>query len=498
MAVTAEQAVVVLNKLVDELGRRQNDSGGNAYGVDTLTQAYNGEFKLRYASDSFKEYFAGRYTNFSDNWCGIVGDAPHERLEPIGIRLRGDNKGDEGLWSSWVDNDADALCDLALLDAIVAKRSFAQVWADKNDSPVVSWGHPSQMIVGYDPATRARVSGAQVWREGDMEFASLDWAGFLWKFERSVPMIENLRDAGFVLPPGFISGGWTPRESPGDEKWPIPNPMGKVSFVELPNRPRLVGEPLSDIAGTLAMQHAINLLWAQLFAVSDEATIGQRAIIGAERPVVPILDGDGQIVGERPVDLKKLRQDDILWITDPNAKAHEWTPAKLEVFTNVIEIAVGHIAAQTRTPAHYLLIGGTIANVSGDAMKALETGLVKRTEEKTQHFGRSIRDIFELVALAKNEPATAAAVRGGKVLWKDVENRSDAQRADALSKKRDIGYPLRYLLELDGLPPEEIERVMAMVVEEGTDPILSRILRPTPTNEPGATSGDDGDADSGV
>jgi hypothetical protein len=40
--------------------------------------------------------------------------------------------------------------------------------------------------------------------------------------------------------------------------------------------------------------------------------------------------------------------------------------------------------------------------------------------------------------------------------------------------------------------------VMAMVVEEGTDPVLARILRPTPTNEPGATSGDDGDADSGV
>jgi hypothetical protein len=491
MAVTAVQAIAVLEKLVEELRNRQNDDGGNSYGVDTLTKAYDGEFKLRYASDSFKEYFAGRYANFSDNWCGIVGDAPHERLEPIGIRLRGQNEGDSGLWGSWVDNDADALCDLALLDAIVAKRSFAQVWADKDDNPIISWGHPSQMIVGYDPATRARVSGAHVWLDGDMEFASLDWAGALWKFQRSVPS-----NSGLILPSSFNQGGWEMRQDDADDTWPLENPMGKCSFVELPNRPRLIGEPLSDIAGTLAMQHAINLLWAQLFAVSDEATIGQRAIIGAERPVVPILDGDGQIVGERPVDLKKLRQDDILWITDPAAKAHEWTPANLEVFTKVIEIAVGHIAAQTRTPAHYLLIGGTIANVSGDAMKALETGLVKRTEEKTQHFGRSIRDIFELVALAKNDTTTAAAVRGGKVLWKDVENRSDAQRADALSKKRDIGYPLRYLLELDGLPPEEITRVMAMVEQEATDPILSRIMRPT-TNEPGATSGDDGDADSG-
>jgi hypothetical protein len=464
---TAEQAVNVLNKLGEELNRRQNDSG-NTFGVDTLTKAYAGEYALKYASENFRDYFAARYQHFSDNWTGIVADAPHERLEPIGIRLKGQEKGDDGLWASWVDNDADALCDLAMLDAIIAKRSFAHVWGTRDDEPVINWGHPSQMIVGYDPATRRRISGAHIWRDGDEEFAALDYDGALWKFSRPVAG-SSLIDAGFVLP-GHLNGGWTPRQPASDNTWPLPNPMGKCSFVEIPNRPRLVGEPSSDIAGVLAMQHAINLLWAQLFAVSDEATIGQRAILGAEMPVTPILNAAGEVVGEKPVDLKKLRQDNILWIETEGAKIGEWKPANLEVFTDIIEIAVGHIAAQTRTPAHYLLIGGTIANVSGDAMKALETGLVARTTEKTQHFGRAIRDVFELVALSEGDSGKAAAVRGGKVLWKDVENRSDAQLADSLSKKRDIGYPLRYLLELDGLPPNEIERVLKMVREEQSDP----------------------------
>lgn len=202
--------------------------------------------------------------------------------------------------------------------------------------------------------------------------------------------------------------------------------------------------------------------------------------------MTPILDESGNVVGERPVDLKKLRQDNIAFITDPNAKAFQWTPANLKVFTDVIEIQVGHIAAQTRTPAHYLLIGGTIANVSGDAMKALETGLVKRTEEKTQHFGRAIRDVFELVALVESDERKAAAIRVGKVLWKDVENRSDAQRADALSKKRDIGYPLRYLLELDGLPPQEIERVMSMVDAEGLSEFDKAVLKDIGSADPSA------------
>lgn len=468
---TAEQAVSILNKLVAELGRRQNDSAAS-YGVDTLSKAYSGEFRLHYASDSFRDYFAKRYEHFTDNWTGIVADAPHERLTPIGIRLRDNDAGDRDLWNKWLDGDSDALCDLAMLDAIIAKRSFAQVWGEDS---TISWGHPSQMIVGYDPGTRARISGAHVWRDENFEYASLDWAGFLWKFRRDVtsPVFE---EADFVLPSG-LEGDWMPRQEAEDDTWPIPNPMGKVSFVELPNRPRLVGEPSSDIAGTLAMQHAINLLWAQLFAVSDEATLGQRLVIGAEAPMTPVLDDQGNVIGEKPVDLRKFRQDNIAFISDPGAKAHQWTPANLKVFTDVVEIAVGHIAAQTRTPAHYLLIGGTIANVSGDAMKALETGLVKRTEEKTQHFGRSIRDIFELVALAEDNPAKAAAVRGGVVLWKDVENRSDAQRADALSKKKDMGYPLRYILELDGLPPAEIERVMGMVEDEGLSAFDQAVLK---------------------
>lgn len=482
---TPDEAVTVLNALAKELDRRQKD-------VEKLDAAYRGEHKLTFASDDFREYFGRRYAQFSDNWCGIVADAPHERLEVTGIRLKGEESGDDTLWEAWRQNDADAFSDLAMLDAIIAKRSFAQVWGDDDDESTITFEHPSQVVVGYEPGTRRRVSGAKVWRDDKLEYATLDWAGFLWKFQRDLTS-ETLAATGFVLP-GHLMGNWVPRHPATDDVWPIPNPLGKPSFVELPNRPRLVGEPFSDIEGTLAMQHAINLFWAQLFASSDEATLGQRVVLGAEIPTVPILDEDGNHVGDRPIDLKKMARDRALWIEDPNTKIAQWEPAKLDVFTDVIEIMVGHVAAQTRTPAHYLLIGGTIANVSGDAMKALETGLVKRTEEKTQHFGRGLRDVFELVALAQGDAEKAKAVRGGQVLWKDVENRSDAQRADSLQKKHAMGYPLRYILELDGLPPTEIDRVMGMVDEEGLGAVVNRLTRDTPPSPLTAPS----DADFGA
>ena len=101
----------------------------------------------------------------------------------------------------------------------------------------------------------------------------------------------------------------------------------------------------------------------------------------------------------------------------------------------------------------------------------------ERTREKTQHFGRAAREVFELMALARNDRAKADAVRGGLVLWRDIENRSDAQVADAAMKDRQIGLPLKYILERRyNLSPAEIDRVMAMRDAEMLDPYSQQIL----------------------
>jgi hypothetical protein len=453
---TPDQAATTLERLATELDRRRSK-------IETLDNAYRGEQRLQFASEDFRDFFADRYAKFADNWCGVVADAPHERLEITGIRIGSDD--DKDLFDAWRRTDADQQSDLGMLDAIISGRSFALVWGDRDGRPVVTFEHPSQAIVAYDPETRARKAGAKVWADEVFEYATLYLPDEVWKFKRDRVRMNHDPERAVESAPR-LSGGWDLRD-----EGVIPNPLGKVPLVEWQNRPRLLGEPHSDIEGALGWQHAINLLWSELFAVADEATIGQRLIIGAEMPTVAILDENGNEVGERPIDLKKWRRDRLGWLEDPTASVHQWQPAQLEPFTKVVEIAVGHVAAQSRTPAHYLLVGGTIANVSGDAMKALETGLVKRTLEKTQHFGRAARDVFELIALVTDDAGKAEAVRSGTVLWKDVENRSDAQVSDAALKDRDIGLPLRYILEKrHNLPPAEIERVIQMVRDEQSDP----------------------------
>jgi hypothetical protein len=460
LAVTALQAITTVNRLAYQLSKRLPE-------YRKRERYYNGEQPLTMTSPEFRSYHADRYEDWSDNWTAVVAEAPVERLEVQGIRpFDPDRRGagsardaDNDLWRVWVENEADYGSDLAFLDAVVCDRSYALVWGNPDDeaTPHIFWEHPSQCIVDHDPETGDRRAGLKIWRDDSLEYATLYLPDEVWKFER-----RRVASNGFIVVGGdLMPGGWKPRQPSGDETWPLPNPMGEVPLVELPNRPRTLGEPRSDIAGTIKMQDAVNLVWAYLFNAADFASFPQRVVMGADMPKIPVLDENGEVVGEKPVPLEKFAADRIVWLTGKEAKIGEWKAANLEVYTKVLEVAISHIASQTRTPHHYLV--GKMANLSAEALKAAETGLVKRTEEKTEHQGRGIREVFRLVAIAQGaEARRVRAIGAGTVLWKDVESRSEAQLADALQKLKDIGFPFEWLAERYGLDPVEVDRVMQM------------------------------------
>jgi hypothetical protein len=247
------------------------------------------------------------------------------------------------------------------------------------------------------------------------------------------------------------------------------------------------------------MQDAINLVWAQLFTASDYASFPQRVVLGAERPMIPKLNSAGEIVGKQPVDLAKFAVDRVAWITGKDAKIAEWQAANLAAYTQIIEVAVGHLAAQTRTPQHYLI--GKMANLSGDALLAAETGLVKRVNEKKLWFGQALREVARLVYLARGEDAKAKAMRAGAVLWADSESRSYAQLADALVKLKDIGFPFEWLALRYGLTPTEVADVVAMREREAEmDPIAAatQMLAQRPAADEEADVVEDEDAEEGA
>ena len=457
----AAEAIRILGRLLRQLRDRQSE-------VQRYEDYYRGvRGRLLFASEEFAKYFAERYAHFTDNWCQVVADAPTERLEVVGFRL-GDEDGGQGdvdreMWRVWRANDADYYSDQAFLDAIVAKRAFVLVWGNpESDTPRITWEHPSQAIVEYDPETGQRRAGAKWWIDDwtGMEFATLYLPNRVWKFQRRrIPEGLVLASSTSQVRVPAEERGWEPREVPG-EPWPQTNPLGRVPLVELQNRPRLVGGPISDIEGVIAMQDAINLMWAYLLNAADYASFPQRVVLNADLPTTPVLDENGQIIGKKAVPLEKFAVERVVWLEHPNAKIGEWSAANLELYTHVIETCVSHIAAQTRTPPHYLM--SKIVNANAETLKTAETGLVKRGEEKTKSFGRGLRDMAVLTALAQGDARRARALASGTVLWRDLEIRSEAQAIDAAQKLRAMGFPLEYIARRIGMTPEEIADVLEM------------------------------------
>ncbi|MGW8430927.1 phage portal protein [Curtobacterium citreum] len=469
----AEAALSLTNTIYARLAARRS-------GFVTLEDYYAGKQPLSFATEEWKKANASRYADFSDNWCGPVADAMGERIRHTGIKLGDDRAGARKLWSEWGRNEMDMQASQGVLSTLITSRSYVIVWGDKNDKPVISWEHGANVEIEYDWSNLRRpVAALKSWVDGDSEYAILYTDEQLWKYRkpRIQPQDSRKSQAQQAKLGRAEQGTWQQWQPSTDDTWPLPNPLGEVPVVEMPNRPMLAGDPKSEIAGVMAMQDAINLLWAYLFLSADYASMPARVVLHQGPPMMPILDAEGKRIGDKPVDMKDLAEKRLLYLSGKDTTIDSWEAAKLDVFTDVIESAVGHVAAQTRTPPTYLVTKTGMSNVNGEGLKASEIGLVKKTLEFQTFAAPALRRMYRLIALVLNDQGLADAASLATISWMNPEIRSESQLADALVKKKQMGYPLEYLMELDGLPPEEVSRVMAMVEQEAYDPQLERATR---------------------
>lgn len=460
-------------KLVQRIYKRLNARRPE---IDKFEAYFNGDQPLNFATEQWRKANASQYVGFSDNWTAPVVNAESERIRYTGIVLPGDaNAGGKLLHEHWLKNELEMQSSQGFVTSLTAKRSYVIVWGDTlTDEPLVTWEHPSNVEIEYDWANpRIRTAALKTWVDEDTEYATLYTPSQIFKFQRNKLKLAQDEDSQAAQArTGYTAdGGWLPRES-AFEPWPLRNPMGVVPVVEIPNRPTLLGDPVSEIQNVIPMQDAINLLWSYLFLAADYASMDARVVLGSAPPMIPVIDQNpasenfGKKIGEKPADMKELREKRIAYITDKDAKIDSWAAAKLDIFTDTIDIAVGHIASQTRTPPTYLVSKTGMSNVNGEGLKASEIGLNKKVMEFHTYAGPALREVNRLIALAMGDTALAEQVRLAKITWMNPEIRSEAQLADMLVKKKSIGYPLEYLMELDGIEPLEVERIIAMAERE--------------------------------
>lgn len=266
--------------------------------------------------------------------------------------------------------------------------------------------------------------------------------------------------------------------STGVENWAIdestiqPNPLGAIPMVEFRNQCMLDRSPISDIEQVEAMQDTVNVLWAYLLNALDFASLPARVILGGERLEENVYDTNGNLVGTQPANLDKQATERIYQITGENVKIAEWQAANLDAFLPVIKKAVEHIAAETRTPSHYLL---TSTEVPATGYEVAEAGLVNKILDRISYLRAGVKQLCWLAMLTEGDKNAALLVRNSTVKFANPQYRSESQMMDGLIKMRQAGFPFEYVAEYAGLSPRDVERVLAMREKELSDPTLEKI-----------------------
>lgn len=414
---------------------------------------YEGEHRLAFATSKFREAFGNLFAAFSDNWCGVVVDASVERLEVQGFRFGRDKNADDEAWRLWQANGLDAASIVGHETAISTGYGSLLVWEGEDaDTPSITVEHPAEMIVATAPGNfRRRRAALKKWIEEDgRAMATLYLPDGIFKWQTA----EKYR--------GGKKPRWIPRQSDDEnvdeDGFAGANRLKVVPVIPLLNRPTMRGEARSDLRTVVPQQDAVNKLLSDMIVASEFAAFRQRWATGIEVPTDP----------ETGRPLRKQFDaaiDRLFAVGNDQARFGTFEATDLSNYVKAVEMVVQHIAAQTRTPPHYLL-GQSGAFPSGESLKATETGLVAKVKRKMVTFGDSYEEAMRLAFGLKGDREKGEAI-DAETIWRDPESRTEGELVDALTKMKTLGVPNEALWQRWGASPQEIARWKALTASEG-------------------------------
>mgnify|MGYP001570164401 CR=1 FL=1 len=420
-----------------------------------LHEYYDGRHPLGFASKKFLETFGGLFRAFADNWCGLVVDACEERLHVVGFRADPQElKADDDAWRIWQENQLDAQSQLAHTEALISGEAYACVWfADGGEAtPEITVESPRNVAVAHHPKMRRRrLAALRTWLdEWGYEHAELFLPDRVHLFRSKTPVgdVVVMAQRAEWVPDINLAGV--------DEVGSMANPLGVVPVVALPNNPRLVSSfPLvsgSEIASVIPLQDGVNKLVADLLVASEAVAMPMRFAIGYELDVDPTTN--------QPVPPPFTRAD-ARWavLAQAGAQLGQLQGADLSSFVKAIEMLVQHVASISRTPPHYL--NASADRLSGESIKAAETGLVAKVCRKQRHFGESWEEVMRLAGMVADIPQLAKATRA-ETVWADPESRTESEKVDSAQKRQALHVPDEQLWEDVGYSPQQISRFRAM------------------------------------
>jgi hypothetical protein len=393
----------------------------------------------------------------AENWCALVVNAVAERLAVVGWRF-GDSS--DAAMSIWQANHMNADHKMVQRDALVCGGGYAWVQPDDtNPSGVrISAESPLECTVLYQPGDRRkRLAGYKRFIE---------------------PVTEAITE---VVMTADTIATWYPNATGPELK---DNPAGEVGLFELVPQPRTTFPGgASELDPCIPIQDRVHTTLFNRCVASDFGAFRQIWASGVKlaRQIVTGDDGATSEVAVKPWDIGANR---LLINEDPAGRFGAFPGDSLGGYLAAVQQDIEALASITQTPAYYFPTA-KLVNLSADAIKAAEAGLVCKVSDRAEFIGEAWTDVMRLALALVGDPG--ATMVDAEVIWKDFETRSQAQLADALTKLATIGIPQEALWGLFGATPQQIEDWKAMKAAEPPPP-APVIVAPVPAPAPDATA----------
>jgi hypothetical protein len=430
---------------------------------------YDGQQDQTFLLARLLEAFGHEFRGLNFNYCAVVVDALVERLEVEGFRFGDDGRAADEAWSIWQDNGLDALFARGLRTGLIKGEMSLIVWAGEDGQPLITVEDGEQVIVASDPATGRRRAALKMWMDEDegRPFATLYLPDAIHKYQAPA----RTGRSGARRP-----GIWEPRFVDGEE-WPLPNPLGVVPVIPIPNRPSLSAVGVSEIKAIVPIQDVINANLVQILLAGQFSAFRQKHATNVTLEVDP---DTGQPIQPWKIDQSTLLTAPPPVAGDPETRFGEFGQTDLSGYVSVHETAVQAMATLSRTPPHYFL-GQSGTFPSGESLRAAETGLVSKAKDRirddSEPVEQAMRLAFALKALAPGTTAQAAgrlrkwsAMSRAETQWRDPESRTESEHIDALMKQKALDIPNEILWERVPYSPQEIERIKAIIAGSPPEP----------------------------
>ena len=433
---------------------------------------YDGESEIIALLDTAdRQTFAKFLHEAGADWCELIVNAVAERLQIVGFRFA-DAAASELAWQVWQASGMDADGELVQTDALVTGQSFALVQPDEDgDNPTgveITAESPFEACVLYEPGNRRhRIAGYK-------RFAGIDPQDYPWPWGLVAEPAEGVTDVLFTDSTIAIwqPGSGTPLVQP--------NPAGVVGLVEIVPQPRTWGPPRSELTPALPIQDRIHTTLFNRQVAVDYGANRQVWATGVkmQRQTGTVTGADGvtqEVVSYLPP--YNVGANRLLVSENPAARFGAIPESALGGYLAAVDQDVLTMAAITQTPAWYFQ---PIANLSADAIKASEAGLVAKISRRALHIGEGWEEVMRTALAVIGHPA--ARDRSAEVLWKDFQTRSVAQLVDALVKMRTLGVPIEELWRQYGATPGQVDEWRRMRVAEESGPQLAPQPVPAPAS----------------